>query len=280
MFVRDACVSIVLCGVGMSRPIITLITDFRQGSYVGSMKGAILDVHPESSIIDITHEVKSYDVQEAAFTLRCAYPYYPSGAIHVVVVDPGVGSERRGIIVCTDKHCFIGPDNGVFSFVYLREEVRKVIAIRSERYFRGSVSPTFHGRDIFAPVSAWMARGIPPEEFGEPVKDYVCIESLQIQKKSRDVLVGSVIHIDKFGNLITNFSPRESFNLLGEEGIPQFCVKQREITKHYRFYEEAAPDEIFFLVGSTGYYEIAVQRQAASKILDVDRGQPVELRLL
>ena len=150
--------------------IITLTTDFGEGYYVGAMKGAILSIYPQACIVDITHQITSHDILGASFTLRCFYSYYPSQTIHLVVVDPEVGSERRGIIVSAGRQIFVGPDNGVFSLVYNREEVDKVICIDSKQNFGMPVTPTFHGRDVFGPVAAWLARGRPMESFGKKMR--------------------------------------------------------------------------------------------------------------
>ena len=256
-----------------------MITDFGEGYYAGAVKGTILDVCSDARIVDITHACTSHDIQEAAFTLLCTYPYYPSDTIHMVVVDPGVGSARRGIIVSTDKHRFVGPDNGVFSFVYARERVQEIVSIDSQKYLFPTVSPTFHGRDIFAPVAAWLAQGTSLKEFGSPVTDYTRMDFSMVQKSGENLLSGSVIHVDKFGNVITNLSPKETFQLLGTRGTPHFVIKGREIKTHYSFYAEADSGELFSLVGSSGYYEIAAQKRAAAEILKVSRGEPVELKL-
>jgi len=261
------------------RPIITLITDFGEGYYVAAMKGVILDICRNACMVDITHDIRSHDVLEGAFTLLCTYPYFPSKSVHVAVVDPGVGSERRGIIVATPDHYFVGPDNGVFSFVYDREPVKKVISIESQVYFRGTVSPTFHGRDAFSPVAAWLALGTPLEKFGEEIEDYSGATVLPVQKVEDGQIEGMVIHVDKFGNVITSISPEIVVEQLGNSGTPKFFVKGQEITHHYSYYAEAAPGEIFALIGSSGYYEIAAHRSRAADILGVERGEKVQLEL-
>ena len=265
--------------VAEGRPIITLITDFGEGYYVAAMKGVILDICRDACLVDITHDIRSHDVLEGAFTLLCTYPYFPSKSVHIVVVDPGVGSERRGIIVATNDHYFVGPDNGVFSFVYNRESVKKVISIESQLYLRGTISPTFHGRDAFSPVAAWLALGTPLEKFGEEIKDYSGATVLPVQKMEDNRIEGMVIHVDKFGNIITSISPENTAELLGNSGTPKFFVNGQEITHHYSYYAEAAPGEIFALIGSSGYYEIAAHRSRAADILGVERGEKVQLEL-
>ena len=262
------------------RPIITLITDFGEGYYVAAMKGVILDICRDACLVDITHDIRSHDVLEGAFTLLCTYPYFPPKSVHVAVVDPGVGSERRGIIVATPDHYFVGPDNGVFSFVYNREPVRKVISIESQLYLRGKVSPTFHGRDAFSPVAAWLALGTELEKFGEEIEDYAGATVLPVQKVEENRIEGMVIHVDKFGNVITSISRQSVSELLeGKEGTPKFFLNGQEITQHYSYYAQATPGEIFALLGSSGYYEIAAQRQRAADILGVERGEKVQMEL-
>jgi len=261
------------------RPIITMITDFGEGYYVAAMKGVILDICRSACLVDITHDIRSHDVLEGAFTLLCTYPYFPSKSVHIAVVDPGVGSERRGIIVATKDHYFVGPDNGVFSFVYNREPVKKVVSIESQVYLRGTISPTFHGRDAFSPVAAWLALGTPLEKFGEEIEDYSGATVLPVQKVEDDRIEGMVIHVDKFGNIITSISPETAAEQFGYSGSPKFFVKGQEITHNYSYYAEAAPGEIFALVGSSGFYEIAAHRSRAADILGVERGEKVQLEL-
>ena len=261
------------------RPIITMITDFGEGYYVAAMKGVILDICRSACLVDITHDIRSHDVLEGAFTLLCTYPYFPPKSVHIAVVDPGVGSERRGIIVATQDHYFVGPDNGVFSFVYNREPVKKVISIESQNYLRGTVSPTFHGRDAFSPVAAWLALGTPLEKFGEEIEDYSGATVLPVQKVEDNRIEGMVIHVDKFGNIITSISPETAIEQFGYSGSPKFFVKGQEITHSYSYYAEAAPGEIFALIGSSGYYEIAAHRSRAADILGVQRGEKVQLEL-
>lgn len=262
-----------------SRPIITLTTDFGEGHYVGAMKGVILDICPQASIVDITHDIRSHDVLEGAFALLCSYPYFPAKTVHVAVVDPGVGSQRRGVVVSAGEYFFVGPDNAVFSFVYNREPVKRVISIESQDYFRHPISPTFHGRDVFAPVAAWVARGTRLEAFGKEIEDYERAAALPVEKVGPDRVEGVVMYVDKFGNIITSITPENTSELLDRKGSPGFFVNGQHITHHYRFYAEAPAEEIFSLVGSSGYYEIAAQGKRAADILGVKRGQKIQLEL-
>jgi hypothetical protein len=260
----------------MRHPI-TLITDYGLREYfVGAMKGSILSINPEVDIIDISHLVSSHDILEAAFTLRCTYFAFPPRTIHVVVVDPGVGSKRRAILVSTENYYFVGPDNGVFSLIYDNEEVSRVISITSEHYFRRPVSDTFHGRDVFGPVAAWLARGIEIAKFGEDISDYVKLTPPKPKKAADRVVQGMVLHIDKFGNLITNILAKE-LEKLGRPG--KFTVAGKEVPQLVRNYAEGNPGEPFALVGSAGFYEIGVQKNSAAKLMQVQRGAEVLVHL-
>ena len=261
------------------RPIITLTTDFGEGHYAGALKGAILDVCPDASIVDITHNVASHDILEGAFNLLCCYSYFPAGTVHLAVVDPGVGSDRRGLVVATDKYSFVGPDNGLFSFIYNRETAHRVFSIEKETYLRQPVAPTFHGRDVFAPVAAWLVRGTEPEAFGPEIKDFVKTATLQVEKREPDRLEGEVAYVDKFGNIITSITPENVSELLDRNGSPRILVNGRQIARHHRFYAEAPPEELFSLVGSSGYYEISVAGQRAADILGVKRGHKIQLEM-
>ena len=263
----------------MDTKIITLTTDFGEGHYVGAMKGVILEVCPDASIVDITHHVASHDILEGAFRLLCSYPYFPAGTVHLAVVDPGVGSDRRGIVVATDKYVFVGPDNGLFSFIYHRETVKKVVSIESQEYLRQPVSPTFHGRDVFAPAAAWLVRGTELGVFGPEITDYVDSATLPVEKKAPNRLEGEVAYVDKFGNIITSITPEDVSELLDQSGSPRFQVNGQQIHHHHRVYAEAPPEELFSLVGSSGYYEISIPGQRAADRLGVERGHKIQLEL-
>ncbi len=261
--------------------LITFTSDFGSSDYyAGAVKGSILSVYPEARIVDITHEVGAHDVLEGAFELLCAYSYFPCKTIHLAVVDPGVGSSRRGIIIATDNYYFVGPDNGIFSLVCSREPANRIISIESEHHFRRPVAPTFHARDIFGPVAAWMARGVQITNFGPQVENYDRLALPQVQKLDEKRLQGAILHIDKFGNIITNLSPQEVCHRLGKESPPaRFILDGKEILQHHRFYSEAAPDEVFSLVGSSGYFEIAALKQSAAQVLNAKRGARIELEV-
>jgi S-adenosylmethionine hydrolase len=253
--------------------LITVTTDFGlRDPFVGIMKGVILAINGDVNLVDVTHQVESFDVLEGALTLAESYPYFPPGTIHLVVVDPGVGSERRAILVSTPDTVFIGPDNGIFSLVYEREaafEVRHVIA---EQYFRRPVSRTFQGRDIFAPVAAWLSRGKTPEHFGPVIGDYVRVATPKPQPSDGEML-GSVLRVDKFGNVTTNFRPGDlplRFRLL---------IHDRAVTRLLTSYSSGKPGEVFAIVGSAGFIEMSSREASAAAILGAQKGDPVRLKL-
>src|SRR5271167_3357390 len=195
--------------------IVTLTTDFGLSDpFVGIMHGVVLNIHPETTVVDISHAVHSYDLLDGALTIAQAYRFFPPRTLHVVVVDPGVGSRRRPIIVETDDYLFVAPDNGVLSLVKAREPKFCVRHITAERYFLQPVSQTFHGRDIFAPVAGWLSKGIAPREFGPEISDYVRLPFPVVKHVSANELRGVIVKVDKFGNLITNLSELDVAALL------------------------------------------------------------------
>lgn len=259
-------------------PVITLLTDFGACDYfVGAMKGVILSINPHATIIDITHEIPPQDIKAAAFTLFACYKDFPAGTIHVAVVDPGVGSNRRPILVESGHQFFIGPNNGLFSWIIDREREFAAWQIANEQLFRKPVSSTFHGRDVFAPVAGALSTGVPPESCGAALFDLVALERLA-PRQTQDGLEGSVIHIDRFGNCITNFTSEH----IDEERIAagaKLIVNHKEISSIRRFFaEQSGPkNDLFMLVGSAGFVEIAAQNASAAAILSAKRGDSVLL---
>jgi S-adenosyl-L-methionine hydrolase (adenosine-forming) len=205
----------------MRRPILTLTTDFGASDhYVGAMKGVILSICPQAQIVDICHDVTPFQIAEGAYVIAQAYDCFPKKTVHVVVVDPGVGTERRPILVEAAGQYFVGPDNGVLSMVYSRGK-HKVRLIANDRYFRHPVSATFHGRDIFAPVAAHVAAGIQPSRIGKPIEDYLRPEFAQPRRSGERTWIGAILKIDRFGNVVTNFHVRDFPDLLaGESACP------------------------------------------------------------
>lgn len=258
--------------------IITFTSDFgTREYYVSAVKGAILSVHPESRIVDVTHNIASHDLLEAAFTISCTAPYYPTGSIHLVVVDPGVGSSRRVLIASTEKQLFVAPDNGVLSLVYDRLGVERIISVEADHYFRQPVSPTFHGRDIFGPVAGWLARGIQPNKFGPQISDFVRL-TLPTVGKNEDRLEGFVLHIDKFGNIVTSLSPRNLQNEFSpEQKATAMIINGQTIQQKVEYYAQGNDESLFFLIGSAGYFEISALKQSAARRIEARRGMKVEL---
>ncbi|HEV2883089.1 MAG TPA: SAM-dependent chlorinase/fluorinase [Pyrinomonadaceae bacterium] len=262
--------------------LITLLTDFGAADYfVGALKGAILSVNARARIVDITQEIPAHDVQAGAFTLLAAYESFPPGTIHVAVVDPGVGSARRPLLISTQRYFFVGPDNGLFSYVCEREEDVRVYYLTNENFFRAHVSQTFHGRDIFAPVAAALSNNVPPEAFGELIDDYVRLAPLAPVRDASAAWSAEIIHIDRFGNLVTNITRREMSGDEFNEGA-RLEIGGREISSLRRFYAEEtgggeAASELFAIWGSAGFLEIAANCASAARLLSVERGERVRV---
>jgi S-adenosylmethionine hydrolase len=262
----------------MRRPIITLTTDFGLSDhFAGVMKGVILGICPSAEIVDISHEVGAFALAEGAFLIAQTYRYFPRGTVHVVVVDPGVGTSRRPILVEAAGQRFVAPDNGVLSMVYAREK-HKVRWITAEKYFLKPVSQTFHGRDIFAPVGAHLARGIAPATMGKTVGDYMRLHFEKPLRTARRGWTGAVLKIDRFGNLITNF-PSEEFSNLEKQPF-EMSVGLETVHRLARNYAECGPGELFVIAGSSGYLEVSSSQASAAKLLGCGVGAPVELRIL
>ncbi len=259
----------------MARPIITLTTDYGTADhFVGVMKGVILGINPDVNLVDITHSVIAHDILDGALAIGQAYRYFPAKTVHVVVVDPGVGTERRPILVAADQHYFVAPDNGVLSSVYDQSETLHVWNIISEHYFRQPVSKTFHGRDIFAPVAAWLTKSWQTSSFGEPITDFVRFAMPKV-KGSGEGIKGMILRTDNFGNLITNVTAEDVPNLLTANGNLSISVGQTKITHLVQTFAEGVAGEPVALIGSSGHLEISVNKGNAAKTLGVGRGAEV-----
>lgn len=257
-----------------SSPVVTLLTDFGTADYfVAAVKGVILTINPLASIVDITHEVPPQDIEAGAFTLLTCYRDFPAGTVHMAVVDPGVGSTRREIVVSAGSHYFVGPDNGLFSYVLDREPSHQTFHLTAREYFRQEPSSTFHGRDIFAPVAAALSRGVKPTKLGPQIEDEVRLASLAPMKCYDRKVQGRIIHIDRFGNCITNFT-RDDLPLT--EGT-RLLIKRRVIKTFRQFYadQEGSKNQIFGIWGSAGFLEISLNGASAAKLLNAKRGDPV-----
>jgi S-adenosylmethionine hydrolase len=262
----------------LSDPIITLTTDFGTNDHlVGAMKGVILNINPAARIVDINHHVAPFDILDGALAIANAYKYFPPRTIHVVVVDPGVGTERRPLLVSGEKQYFIAPDNGVLSMIFERESciVRHITA---EHYFLSPVSPTFHGRDVFAPTAAWLAKAWQSEAFGEEITDYVKF-TMPKAKPAGQAIKGVVLRVDAFGNLMTNFTAEDVRAEAVTSGAIKLVVNGKEVRKIARTFGDGTPGEPIAVFGSAGYLEIAVNRGNAARTLGVNRGAEVTLDL-
>ena len=256
--------------------IVTFTTDFGLNDpFVGIMHGVVLNIHPEAIIVDVCHAVTSYDVFDGAWTIAQSYSFFPPRTVHVVVVDPGVGSERRPIIVETDEYIFVAPDNGVLSLVGAREEKFVVRHVTAERYFLHPVSQTFHGRDVFAPVAGWLSNGVAPEEFGPEISDYVRLPLRPVEHLDENRMRGEVVKVDNFGNLITNIGEIDAPALFqAEEPAVSILIAGQTITRVCNSYAEGN-DEVFAIIGSSGYLEIAARQASAAEKLGATVGTPV-----
>jgi S-adenosylmethionine hydrolase len=263
-------------------PTITLLTDYgTRDHFVASMKGVIFSINQQVNVIDISHEVVAQDIVEAAFLLRSCYSYFPPQTIHVVVVDPTVGSQRKAILVTTEKYYYVAPDNGVLSLVYEVDPPTAVIEISAEHYVLPEISKTFHGRDIFAPAAAWLSKGIDPMNFGDPVENYVKLSLPKSKSIGDGQIKGVVLHVDRFGNLVTNFSQEEY--LAEREKTPgntfRVSIANREIEGLKQFYAESQKGEFLALFGSTNFLEIAQNQGSAARTLGLNRGAEVTVLL-
>jgi hypothetical protein len=261
----------------MPKPILTLTTDFGlTDHYVAAMKGVILGICPQAQIVDVSHEVSAFEIMEGAYTIAQAYTCFPGKTVHIVVVDPGVGSARRPILMEAAGQYFVAPDNGVLSMIYGREK-HKIRLISQERYFRKPVSRTFHGRDIFSPVGAHLAAGVPPARMGRLIEDYLRPGFQPAERTGKHTWVGRILKIDRFGNVITSFHVDEFPNL--DQRDFALLAGGQEIEVLVRHYAEAPPGELVVIVGSGGYLEVSMNQGSASQIIACQAGAAVELKL-
>lgn len=256
-------------------PLITLTTDFGTADhFVGAMKGVIATICPKATVVDLTHELPPYDVAEAAFVFEEARRWFPKKTIHVAVVDPGVGSARRPLLVEAGGHSFIGPDNGIFSQV-LRKEKAKARIITNDKLFLKPTSTTFHGRDIFAACAAHRALGLAPARFGKLTEDALRLNIGAVTRLSKRQWSGSVLHIDRFGNLVTSFS-LEEYPWLADRPF-EFTIGFESVAQRASHYAECEHGELYAVIGSSGYMEIVQREASAAKRLGVVAGAPVDL---
>ncbi len=261
----------------MSNRIITLLTDFGTKDYfVAAMKGVILTRCSKAALVDITHSITPQNIHGAAFTLNGAFPWFPAGSIHLAVVDPGVGSERRPILVEAGSHLFVGPDNGLFTLILDQFPDALVRHLTNSAFFLPNPSSTFHGRDIFAPVAAALATGIPPKDFGPIAGNPVRLELLQSVSELDGSLTGKIIHIDHFGNCVTNL-PGHLF----PSTAPPFVLQVRDCVVQSLEHSYTAgalhPKKPFLIRGSAGFLEISLFSDSAERTFGISVSDPVRL---
>ncbi len=263
--------------MGSTPRIVTLLSDFGlRDHYVGSMKGVMLALNPNLTFVDIGHAIPPQDVGTGAFVLGQAYPCFPADTIHLAVVDPGVGTARRAIVVYAAAQFFVGPDNGLFTWVYDREESFTVYEITADHFFRKPVSPTFHGRDVFAPVAGWISRDTPLQQVGPVCTDPVRLKLPELTRVSDALIQATVLVVDGFGNIVTNLKS-EDLPVYSAPGTRtcKLVLSQKEITSFRRTFGEGAPGELFVVPGSSGYLEIVMRNGSAAAALDAAPGTQI-----
>jgi len=261
----------------MPRSIVTLTTDFGLADhFVGVMKGVILRLCPAVEIVDLNHQISPYEIPEAGFTIAEAYRYFPKRTVHVVVVDPGVGTARRPILVEAAGHYFVAPDNGVLSMIFEREKHR-VRHVTAQRYFLKPVSQTFHGRDIFAPLAAHLAKGTPPARFGRLIEDYARLDFFKPVRTGKRFWTGTVLKIDHFGNIITNFHISEFPTVMTRPF--SLAIGAERVTQLAPTFAACPPGELCLMEGSSGYLEVVANQASAAKRLGCGLGAPAELTI-
>jgi S-adenosylmethionine hydrolase len=260
-------------------PVITLITDFGTSDhYVGAMKGVMLGICPQAQVVDISHDVTPYAIPEGAFTVAQAWSCFPAGTVHLVVVDPGVGSARRPVLVEAAGHYFVGPDNGVLTMLYDAVPTHSVWHITASRYFRDPVSRTFHGRDVFAPVAAHLAYGVDPPEFGVQIREYQRLGFTRPVLTGPNTWTGTILSVDRFGNLITNFDSQSFARLINEPF--ELKIGNSRVHRMAESYAEMQSGSLFVIAGSAGYLEVSCNRDSAARIAKAFSGDLLELSMV
>jgi len=256
--------------------MITLTSDFGlKDPYVAEMKGVILSVNSKAQIVDVSHEVYTFNVRMGAYILACAAPYFPDGAVHVAVVDPGVGTSRRAVVVQTKKACFVGPDNGVLMLAAQAMGIEHIYELSNPQFMLPQVSNTFHGRDIFAPAAAHLTLGVPPSMFGEEVAAPVTPKFTTVESKN-GVLTGEVLHVDGFGNAILNLTQKDLAQATSVKVNFHHVSLQLALAKAYG---QVKPQEATALVGSSGFLEVALNQGSFADRYSVKAGDRVEVAL-
>jgi S-adenosylmethionine hydrolase len=258
------------------RPVIALLSDFgARDHYAGTMKGVMLGICPDATLVDITHGIAAHDVLEGALQLAASYRYFPSGTIFLAVVDPGVGSARRGLAADAGDYKFVAPDNGVLTAVFKEVPPRKVVELSERRYARPTVTRTFEGRDRFAPAAAWLAKGTQLSAFGRTITDYHKLD-LPVVDVSPDKLRGAVLIVDRFGNLVTNID-RRTFESFAKHGSIRIVAEGTPIDRLVSTYAEIAPGETCALFGSSDHLELAANAVSAAERLGLGKRAVIEI---
>ena len=256
------------------RPIIALLTDFgTQDHYAGTMKGVILGICPDVTLVDITHDIPAHDVTAGALELAAAYKYFPAGTIFVAVVDPGVGSARRGFAADTGDYRFVAPDNGILTAVLRDAPAKKMVELTERRYARPTISRTFEGRDRFAPAAAWIAKGTQFSALGRPIFEIQRLD-IPVPDAGADAVRGVVLRVDRFGNLVTNID-RKMVERLGQAGAITIDAAGQRVERLVATYAELPGDGVGALFGSTDHLELAAPSSSAATRLGLTRGAVV-----
>jgi hypothetical protein len=251
--------------------IITLLSDFGlRDAYIAEMKAVILSINPDACIVDISHEIEKFNIRMGAFVLASATPYFPKDTVHVAVVDPGVGTKRRPMIIQTQRSFYVGPDNGLLFLAARKEEVSHVYHIENPEYMLPRISTTFHGRDIFAPAAAYLAIGCSPSQFGPEIQDYIVPQFAEPYKKKGE-LIGEVLYIDDFGNIVTNISSKDLEELETSIGdLLHLRIGRKKFDMRFcSAYGEAPAGTALSIVGSHDFLEISINQGNASKTLNL-----------
>ena len=261
----------------MARPVVAMLSDFgTRDYYAGAMKGVVLGICPDAALVDISHDVPPHDILTAGLELAASYRAFPVGSVFLVVVDPGVGSARRGLAADVGDYRLVAPDNGVLTSVFQETPPKRVVELTERRYARPTVSRTFEGRDRFAPAAAWVAKGVQLSALGRPVTDYRTLD-LPVPELATDRIVGCVLRVDRFGNLVSNID-RKAFDRLAQQGSIQIEVGPHGIDRLVETYADIGEDQVCALFGSTEHLEFAANSASAVERLGVERGATVVVR--
>jgi S-adenosylmethionine hydrolase len=267
----------------LKTPVITLTTDFGlKDPFAGLMKGAILGINPDAKIVDITHNIQRHNVFEASQVIAMSYKYFPSATIHIAVVDPGVGSSRRPLLVVTEDHYFLGPDNGIFTPIFeeLKSTFFKVFHLTASHYFLPMSGSTFHGRDIFAPVAAWISKGVDSQKMGDLIGDFTKISSPKAVVENNQTITGEIVSIDNFGNAISNIKRDDLAKLSSAESKKKLkIIYNDEQLQLISYYAEKYDDNLAAIINSFGHLELFVYRSSAAEMFNIKVGDSLLINL-